>query len=98
MTPKAKLKKLYKIRKVKVSLYLINYASRHEDLRGSECITPQFLTSTLDGSEWSASRPGKFSPGERDPTGWVGPRAVLDGKEKRKISCPCLENKHHDSI
>jgi hypothetical protein len=41
------------------------------------------LTSALDGGEWSASRPGRFIPGERDPcthwiAGWVGPRAVLD--------------------
>jgi hypothetical protein len=24
-----------------------------------------FLTSLLDGSEWSASRPGRYTPGER---------------------------------
>jgi hypothetical protein len=26
-----------------------------------------FLTSTLVGGEWSASRPGSFTPGERAP-------------------------------
>jgi hypothetical protein len=26
-----------------------------------------FLTSTLDGGEWSASLPGHFTPRERDP-------------------------------
>jgi hypothetical protein len=41
------------------------------------------LTSALDGGEWSASRPGRFTPRERAPGthwigGWVGPRAVLD--------------------
>jgi len=41
------------------------------------------LTSALDGGEWSASRPGRFTLKERAPGihwigGWVGPRAVLD--------------------
>jgi hypothetical protein len=41
------------------------------------------LTSALDGGEWSASCPGRFTPKERAPGthwigGWVGPRAVLD--------------------
>jgi len=36
------------------------------------------LTSTLEGSEWSASRPGRFTPRERALCshwigGWVGP-------------------------
>jgi hypothetical protein len=48
------------------------------------------LTSALDGGEWSASRPGRFTPKERDPgthwiPGWVGPRVVLDAVVKRKI-------------
>jgi hypothetical protein len=46
------------------------------------------LTSALDGGEWSASRPGRFTPRERAPGtrwigGWVGPRAVLDAVVKR---------------
>jgi hypothetical protein len=41
------------------------------------------LTSALDGDEWSASRPGRFTPRESDPGthwigGWVGHRAVRD--------------------
>jgi hypothetical protein len=48
------------------------------------------LTSALDGGEWSASRPGRFTPGERAPGthwigGWVGPRAVPYAVVKRKI-------------
>jgi hypothetical protein len=40
------------------------------------------LTLALDGSEWSASRPGRFTPRERAPGnhwigGWVDPRAVI---------------------
>jgi len=53
-----------------------------------------FVTSALDGVEWSALCPGFFNPGERDPDihcigGWVGPRAGLDtGMAKRKNSIP----------
>jgi hypothetical protein len=48
-----------------------------------------FLTSALAGGEWSASRSGRFTPGETAPGthrigGWVEPRVVLDDVEKRK--------------
>jgi hypothetical protein len=48
------------------------------------------LTSALAGGEWSASRPGRLTPGERAPGtqwigGWVDPRAGLDNVEKRKF-------------
>jgi hypothetical protein len=40
------------------------------------------MYSSTHGGEWSASRPGRFTPRERTPgthwIGWVGPRAVLD--------------------
>jgi hypothetical protein len=49
--------------------------------------THVFLTSALVGGEWSASRRGRFTPGERAAGthwigGWVGPRAGLDDMEK----------------
>jgi hypothetical protein len=52
-----------------------------------------FLTSALDGGEWSASCPGRFTPSETAPSthwigGWVGHRAVLDAVVKREISTP----------
>jgi hypothetical protein len=56
-----------------------------------------FLTSVLVGGEWSASRPGYFSPGERAPgthwiRGWVDPIAGLDGVEMIKFfTLPGLE-------
>jgi hypothetical protein len=56
-----------------------------------------FLTSALAGSEWSASRPGHFTPGEGAPSthwieSWVGPRAGLDDVQKRKfLTLPGLE-------
>jgi hypothetical protein len=55
------------------------------------------LTSALDGGEWSASCPGRFTPREGAPGthwigGWVGPRAVLDAMVKRKIPSPRQES------
>jgi hypothetical protein len=56
-----------------------------------------FLTSALSESEWSTSRPGRFSPGEIAHGahwigGWVDPRADLDDMEKRKLlTLPGLE-------
>jgi hypothetical protein len=52
---------------------------------------PSLMTSTLDGVEWSASRPGSFTPGESAPvTHWTGGcvdlPSGLDAEEKSKIS------------
>jgi hypothetical protein len=60
-------------------------------------ITSQLLTSALDGGEWSASRPGRFTPRESPPGthwigGWVGSGAVLDAVVKRKIPSPRRES------
>jgi hypothetical protein len=46
-----------------------------------------FLTSAVIGGEWSASRTGRFNPGEgATSTHWIGvwvdPRAGLDDLEK----------------
>jgi hypothetical protein len=49
-----------------------------------------FLTSALDGGEWSASRPGRaLPPGTHCTGGWVSPRAGLDREARRKILCLC---------
>jgi hypothetical protein len=50
---------------------------------GSGDTAPLIVTSALDGGEWSASRPGSFTPTEKTLGthwigGWVGTRAVLD--------------------
>jgi hypothetical protein len=63
---------------------------------GSGGIAPPFLTSEIDGGEWSVSHPGYFTLREKAPgthciEGWVDPRADLGALEKRKISCPCWE-------
>jgi len=54
-----------------------------------------FLTSALDGSQWSASRPGHFTPEIRaSGTYWIGdwgegPEACLDAVAERKIPILC---------
>jgi hypothetical protein len=52
----------------------------------------------LDGGDWPASRPGRFTPVVRSPgahwiEGWLGPRSGLDAVAKRQKSdhCPCRE-------
>jgi hypothetical protein len=62
---------------------------------GSGGIAPvRSLTSALDGREWSASRPGRFTPRERAPgTHWIGTRDGLDAVSKRKIHNPLRYSK-----
>jgi hypothetical protein len=74
-------------------------ATRHGGAwRERRCSSYSFLTSALDGSEWSASRPGRALPRGKDPCthwtgGWVGPRAGLDTEVRGKIplSLPGIE-------
>jgi hypothetical protein len=43
----------------------------------------------LDGSEWSASGPGRFWPRDRTPsTHWMGPRVSLDAVANTKSLSP----------
>jgi hypothetical protein len=49
-----------------------------------------FSTSALVEGQWSASRPGRFTPEEKAPGthwigGWVAPRAGVDDVERRKF-------------
>jgi hypothetical protein len=51
--------------------------------RGVDVKTHIFLISALAGGEWLASRPGRFTPGERARcTSWVDCRAGLDNMNK----------------
>jgi hypothetical protein len=57
---------------------------------GVEAYLHTFLTSELDGGEWSAPRPRRYTPFERaTDTQWIGgvavPRICLDAVAKRKI-------------
>jgi hypothetical protein len=82
-TPNSSLMKYHVKVKAKLSL-CFNWAPRHEDVLGEwRYSSTQSLTSALDGGEWLASRPGRFTPREKAPGthwigGWVGPRAFLD--------------------
>jgi hypothetical protein len=64
-------------------------APRHEEVRGSASIAPPFLISPLIEGDWSASHPGRFTPGEKASGthfigGWVGPRTGLYDVENEK--------------
>jgi hypothetical protein len=57
-----------------------------------------FLTSALDGGDWSASRPDLFTAGKRIPGthwvgGWVGQSADLEAVAKREIPFPAPAGK-----
>jgi len=53
---------------------VLNYAPHLEDVLGEwRYKLHAFLTSALDGGEWSASRPGHFTLREKAPgTHWIG--------------------------
>jgi hypothetical protein len=61
-----------------------NWAPRYEGLLGEWMYSfTHCLTSALDGGEWSALRPGSFTPKERARDihwigGWIGARTSLD--------------------
>jgi hypothetical protein len=63
----------------------------HEDIVGAEAELHVFLTSTLDGSEWSASRSGPFTTGTNWIGGLMGPRRSLDTAVAKR------NNPHHCS-
>jgi hypothetical protein len=73
----------------KLSLCLANFALRHEDVWGTGCIDLHFLDLGTSW-RWSASRLGRFAPGEKTTgTHWIGgsvdPGVGLEDVEKRKF-------------
>jgi hypothetical protein len=82
---------------------LHNSAPPHEDVLGEWTYSSTHsLTSALDGSEWSASHPVRFTPRERAPGthwigGWVGSSVGLDAMVKRKIPSPCWDSNPRSS-
>jgi hypothetical protein len=70
---------------------------------GTGGIATPFLTSTLNGREWSASRSCYFTSGgtvrgNHLIGGCMGPKVGLFVMEKRKISCPCRESNSESSV
>jgi hypothetical protein len=56
------------------------------------------LPSALDGGEWSASHPDRFTPRERAPgTHWLGGWVALDTVSKGKVSNPRQESNPRSS-
>jgi hypothetical protein len=78
--------------KVVPVLLFLNGPPRHEGVLGEWRYSPAYsLTSALDGGEWSASRPVRFTPMDIAPFthcigGWVG-----DGEENNSQPLPGLE-------
>jgi hypothetical protein len=78
----------------KIVPVLFNWAPRHQVVLGEwRYNATHSLTSALERGEWSASRPGRFTPRETDPGthwigSWVGPSARLDTVSKGKIPSP----------
>jgi hypothetical protein len=65
-------------------------------------MAPPFLTSALDGGEWSASSPGRLTPGETAPRthcigGWIEPRADLGTVEKNLLLLTGIETRQSSS-
>jgi hypothetical protein len=94
----AKLQRNRKGRSVKTCMTTRNQSSpatRHGGAWGERSYSSySFLTSSLDGGEWSASRPGRAllrerAPGTHCTGGWVCLRAGLDTEVTGKILFPC---------
>jgi hypothetical protein len=70
----------------KLFLCIFNYALRHEGEWGSGHVGPLYFILALDGDEWLATRPGRFTAREIVPhTHWIGVWVGLDFVEGRKI-------------
>jgi hypothetical protein len=84
---------------------LLSFLTDHHAMKsywGNGGALHSFLTSTLGGSDWSASRPGRIIPRERAlGTHWIGGSvgitAGLDAVVKRKIPSPCRDSNPQSS-
>jgi hypothetical protein len=72
---------LEQIKKPNPSRHMKLSALGHENIGGIVDIAPRFLTSELDGGDWSVSRSGCFTPSTYWIGGWMGPRAGLNSLE-----------------
>jgi hypothetical protein len=71
---------------MKLSLCLTSEALRHEGVWGSGCIDQRVLDLSTSWSEWSVSRPGRFTPGTQWIGGWAGPKTGMDDVEERNLT------------
>jgi hypothetical protein len=55
-------------------------------------IAPPFLASALDEDEWSTTRPGRFTPGEKSPRDGPQYRSGRCGAEENLLSLPGIEH------
>lgn len=81
--------KRVKIGKITLSLCLISWEPRHENMLWRWGVAPSFSTSAVNGSEWSASRSCRYAlwesvSGTHFIGCWVNPIDVLDAVERRK--------------
>jgi hypothetical protein len=80
-----------------VSGYITKQALCHENIRGIDVYIQVFLASALIWGEWSASRPGCSTPGERTQcTHWirgqVSPKTCMD---RTRTRTPTLRTSTH---
>jgi hypothetical protein len=68
---------------------VLNYAQGHRDVCRTAVLLHAFLTSTLDGGEWSASCHGRFTPGIHFKEGWIQPRGSMGTSNRRKMNESC---------
>jgi hypothetical protein len=63
----------------------------HESVWWSGDTASPFFTSAFDGDEWSASRPGRFTLGEREPgTHWIGGVELMNILTHFTYICVCV--------
>jgi hypothetical protein len=78
------------VKKVKLSLCLINQAPRHENVWGNGGIAPPFPTSALDGGEWPSFTPRPLYPRGKSPRYPLDRR--LGGPQSRSGCCGVERN------
>jgi hypothetical protein len=59
---------------------------------GAEILLHSFVTSALDGGEWTTPRTGRFNPEANLIRGQVGGRAGVSILETIKNSSPCRDS------
>jgi hypothetical protein len=83
--------------KVKLALCLIMLRAT-EVYVGFAVLLHAFLTSTLDGGEWTCSRHGRFTPVMHFTEGWIDPTAGMGATKTRKINDSCQGSDPDSSV